>query len=272
MSDLTYSYLLTVNQTKVEKGEVMGWHTAILHLAPHNVSGYNVCPFATAECSAVCLEISGHGGIFGKADTVYLQVRDGRKVKTNSVRRARIARTWAYMERPEVFFRDLVREIRAHIRRAARLGMRPAIRLNGTSDIKWEDVPVTSDGVTYPHIFAMFPEVQFYDYTKIPGRTKLPPNYRLTFSFSGHNLADALAYLSAGGNVAVMFDARTATRGRAADRLPDAWHAFRVIDADVTDLRFLDPRGTVAGLRPKGKAKRLPVGGFKQPGRSEVTA
>jgi len=246
--------LLTTGNPKVAKGEGHGWYTAILHLAPHTLSGHNVCPFATKECAAGCLESAGRGGIYGKSDTQLVTVADGRKIRTNTIRRARIARTLQYFADPDAFLQQLRKEIAAHVRRAAKYGLRAAVRLNGTSDLQWELIR-HSEGWT---LFEMFPDVVFYDYTKIPDRTKLPSNYSLTFSFSGSNLPAAIATLQSGGVVAVVFSTR---KGQP---LPATWNGYKVIDADLTDLRFLDARGSVAGLRAKGKAKKMPVGSFIQ--------
>jgi hypothetical protein len=90
----------------------------------------------------------------------------------------------------------------------------------------------------------MFPDVTFYDYTKIPNRDVANiPNYSLTFSRNEVN--DDVAW-SQSLNVAVVF------RVRKHDALPATWHGRKVIDADLTDLRFLDPVNVVCGLRPKG--------------------
>jgi len=226
-----------------------------MHLAPHTLSGHNVCDYATAICAAACLESAGRGGIFGKADTHYVTVADGRRIRTNTIRRARIARTLRYFDNPEAFLRDLHREIELHEASAERHGLRSAVRLNGTSDVRWENVRFAMDG---RNIFEMFPQVTFYDYTKIPDRKNLPANYSLTFSFSGENLDASLATLASGGNVAVVFAVK---KGHA---LPATWNGYPVIDGDLTDLRFTDPAGHVVGLRAKGKAKKLPAGGFVQ--------
>ena len=39
------------------------------------------------------------------------------------------------------------------------------------------------------------------------------------------------------------------------DALPGTWHGFPVIDGDLHDCRFLDPKGVVVGLRAKGGGK-----------------
>jgi hypothetical protein len=122
--------------------------------------------------------------------------------------------------------------------------------LNGTSDLPWERID--------PSLFALNPDVTFYDYTKIAGRFRgLPANYHLTFSRSETNDRIARSWLILGaGNVAVVFDT---PKGRA---LPSHWNGFPVIDGDTDDLRFLDPKGVVVGLRAKGKARKGDEYGF----------
>jgi len=116
-----------------------------------------------------------------------------------------------------------------------------------TSDLRWEVYPVERDGQSFANIFEAFPDVQFYDYTKIPNRRNIPANYHLTFSLSESNDAQALQAIRAGLSVAVPMWAK---KGEA---LPDTWGGFRAIDGDVTDVRFRDPRGVVVALRAKGR-------------------
>lgn len=124
--------------------------------------------------------------------------------------------------------------------------MRPAVRINGTSDQPQLALEMARE----------FPEVQFYDYTKIPAPWKRTlPNYHLTFSFSGENLADCMAALEHGINVAVVFPTAN---------FPKTWNGYPVINGDKNDLRFLDPNNVVVGLKAKGDAKKLAVGGFVQ--------
>ena len=126
------------------------------------------------------------------------------------------------------------------VARARRLGLKPAVRINGTSDLPW----------LAQELAAAFPNVQFYDYTKHPKPwLRTLPNYHLTFSYSGRNLEDCLEALRHGVNVAVVFTTR---RGEA---LPETWNRFPVKDGDSHDCRFLDPTGVVVGLRAKGMAK-----------------
>jgi hypothetical protein len=111
-------------------------------------------------------------------------------------------------------------------------------RLNGTSDISWEKYVVNGQG---DNIFQLFHMVQFYDYTKVLGRkVKHIPNYHLTFSKADGNDADVAEALLQGMSVVAVYDA-----------IPEG-----VPSADETDLRFLDPRGIMLGLKAKGRAKK----------------
>ena len=231
----------TKAQPKAVKGEDVGVLTAVLHLAPADLAGIGTtCRYATDECRAACLNVSGHGAIgIGALD----DVRTG--AQTNSVQAARIRKTREFFANAHAFVVRLAEEVRAHERRARKLGMVAAVRLNATSDIPWERVA--------PELFAMFPDVRWYDYTKYPRHArpaeKLPVNYSLTMSYSGHNASACLDALARGRNVAAVF---AVPKGAP---LPSVWHGFPVIDGDVNDARFLDPQRCIVGLRAKGRAK-----------------
>lgn len=230
------SSLLTIGNPKTAKGEGYGYLTAVLHLAPARLSGRNVCPGATAGCIAGCLNTAGRGGIAKGGATVDV---DGFALPDNAIQRARIARTrFLYADRAG-FVARLEREIEAHVRRAERHGLKAAVRLNGTSDLWWPAIA--------PGLFERFPTVRFYDYTKVTAyfTRKRPANYDLTLSRGEGRDREARAALLTGERVAVVFD-----------RLPETYLGARVIDGDATDLRFLDPRGVVVGLKAKGRAKR----------------
>lgn len=236
--------LLTYGNIKTEKSVDLGWLTAILHLSPGNLSGYEMCKGRSKGCFSACLNSAGHGGI----GAVF--AANGQLVKGNAVQAARIYRTKLLMEQRAVFALQLVRELEAHIRKANRLHLRPAVRLNGTSDYAWETMPITRNGVEYANAFQAFPEIRFYDYTKIARRmfSPMPSNYSLTFS-RAETLASKIAamqVLENGGNVAVVFD----------KSLPTHWNGYRVIDGTLHDLRFLDGANVIVGLLAKGKGKR----------------
>jgi hypothetical protein len=237
--------LLTVGNPKIAKAAKFGWLTAVLHLSPGSLSGFNVCPKATAGCLAACLNTAGRGGIVaGNGGTLQAhEIAAG--TRTNAIQAARIRRTKAYFADRPAFMAALVADVTKLVKLAAKLGLRPSIRLNGTSDIPWERVPVNGA----PNIMALFPAVQFYDYTKRPNRRDLPANYRLTFSLAEDNDEDARNALFAGMNVAAVF--RTVPTSYAVNGA-----AAVVIDGDEHDLRFLDPAGVIVGLKAKGNAKR----------------
>jgi hypothetical protein len=231
---------------KTDKGRKRGYSTAIMYLAPANLSGYDVCQYRSAGCTAACLNTAGHGGV--GLDAFGL----------NPVQRARIARTRFYFLNRFLFNVQLVREITAHIARAAKRGTIPCVRLNGTSDLPWETLRL-NDGRT---VVETFPTVQFYDYTKHAKRAlanaagEHPSNYALTFSRSETNASDCVDVLAAGGNVAAVLKFCKCKR-TCKHETPTGLEYFGrpVVSGDHDDLRFLDPRGVVIGLKAKGLAR-----------------
>jgi hypothetical protein len=176
----------------------------------------------------------------------------------NRTQLARIRRTrWFFRDR-KAFMAALVHELELFIARADERGLKPALRLNGTSDLRWERFGCIRDGKRYRNIFEAFPELTCYDYTKVPRRVasllrmgrEWPSNYSLTFSRSEENETQCAEELQNGVNVAVVFDTK---KGEA---LPPLWtigaNTYQVIDGDVNDLRFTDPAGVIIGLRAKG--------------------
>jgi hypothetical protein len=225
--------LLCVNSdSKTIKGVKYGFLTGILYLAPNIISGYQVCPRATAGCIAACLNTSGRG--------IYEKTQNGR-----------IKKTKMFFENRAMFMETLHNDILALLRKAAREGLTPTVRLNGTSDIPWEKISYERNGVHYRSIIHAFPVLQFYDYTKIPTRHSVEkiPNYHLTFSLAENNDAAAQFALASGMNVAVVFNIKRT------DKKPKKWANYPVIDGDLDDLRFIGKGGKIIGLSAKGKAR-----------------
>jgi hypothetical protein len=224
--------LLSTANPKIQKGTKLGYLSFILHLAPADLSGKNTCPKATAGCKAACLNTAGRGGMFRKGEN------------TNMIQKARIRKTVEFFFNREMFFVDLVGDIIKAVKFAEKQGLTPVIRLNGTSDISWEKYGIEEhDG---KNIFELFPDVQFYDYTKVLGRkVSAYKNYHLTFSKADGNDADVAKAIEQGYNIAAVFD-----------EMPAEYMGLPVINADETDLRFLDPKGCIAGLKAKGRAKK----------------
>jgi hypothetical protein len=212
---------------------------------------------ATTGCAAACLNTAGRGGLFSGVKTgtwsgedVVNAIKSG--VISNKIQEARIKRTLMFFSQRELFMNQLVKEITAAIKLAKKHNLIPVFRLNGTSDIRWETVKVGN----FPNIMAMFPDVTFYDYTKIPNRRGLPQNYHLTFSLADGNDDLARRAIENGMNVAVVFAGKT---------LPETFMGLPVINGDETDLRFLDPKRVIVGLKAKGKAKRDTTGFVRHP-------
>jgi len=230
------------NNAKTIKGDGE-YETAIMYLAPFTMGGSNVCPMAEqAGCVKGCLNTAGRGAY-------------------NNVQQARIAKTKRYLASRTAFMADLVTDLERFVAYCKRKGVKPAVRLNGTSDIQWEVAHYASRGDARGSVFELFPEVQFYDYTKVYKRAyrQLPANYALTLSYSAANPAYAEVVTKAahetGANLAIVYRTKE-LRDYFVGKLVQYGDACRdVIDGDETDMRFLDPKGVIVGLYAKGKAK-----------------
>lgn len=236
----TKNLLAVSTDAKTVKGQDKGVLTGILYFAPHTISGFQVCPKASPECRAACLYTAGRG--------VYTKVQQARINKTK----------WFFTER-DTFMARLVENIEALEKKAKKNKMTPAVRLNGTSDIAWEKFACVYNGKSYRNVMEAFPNVQFYDYTKVIGRKAAIalPNYHLTFSLSEENDSDAIKAIAQGYNVAVVMNLK-----KSQDK-PQVWGGFPVINGDETDIRFRDAKGGhIVALTAKGDARKMAVGGF----------
>ena len=213
--------LLSTNNAKTIKGEKLGYITYILYMSPFtaNSKGINVCSHASKGCADSCLVGSGFGGM-------YTSVKQGRIDKTEYFLRDRV--TFLHQVKDEIAKAIKKNEGKAIV----------TIRLNGTSDLPYEKYKVFEG----KNIFEVYPDVQFYDYTKNYLRfdKELPKNYHLTFSRSETNNDKAMELLERGFNVAMVFD-----------KLPTEYLGFKVINADEDDLRFLDEKNVICGLKYK---------------------
>ena len=247
------SSLLTApaSNPKVEKNGKVGVLTAVLHLTPWKGAGaltlngravtLNTCAAATEGCIRACLHMNGN--------PAYLPAKES----------ARRVRTRAYYAEREAFMMTLVAEVAALARKAAREGFQPGIRLNGTSDVPFERVPVTVNGRAFSNIMEAFPGVEFYDYTKVAkravafGEGRLPENYHMTFSRSGLNDSDVERVLTAGGNVAAVFTPEVADRILKAGliRLTRNGPAVPAVNGDEHDFRPVDGAGVAVILAEK---------------------
>jgi len=233
--------LLSTTNAKTVKGEKLGYTTYIMYLSPHtqNSKGINLCSHASKGCAKACL--------FGSGAARFENVQDGKRNKTEY-----------YLQDRTNFMLQLVKEItKAEKLHKAIEGEKQykkngtdvlryknfAIRLNGTADIPFEKIKIEG-GL---NIFEMFPNVTFYDYTKNPTRfnKEQPSNYHLTFSRSEDNDIEVDKVLAKGGNVAIVFGVKNV------NDLPTTYKGYKVINGDETDLRFLDEKNVVIGLKYK---------------------
>jgi hypothetical protein len=212
---------LLATNTKLEKGASYGWRTLGLSLSPAGKSGKQFCPHRSEGCEAACLDESGMG--------IFQNVQD-----------ARLAKSRYFIDKRNDFLAQFNRELHNVERWSRKKEIPVAVRPNVLSDLPWH---MLID-------MARFPSIQFYDYTPNLDRMmqflrgELPKNYHLTFSRKENNQHKVHAVLAAGGNVAVAFN-----------RLPETYLGLPVIDGDQSDLRFLDPKGVIVGLKAKGKGK-----------------
>ena len=218
--------LLSVNSNpKIDKSNKVSekYWSCIMHLRPVSTK---ICPYQDiAGCKSACLNTAGLGGVYP------------------SIQKARQKKTDLFLDDRDEFMKVLVKDIHTFVRACNRKDKRPAIRLNGTSDIQWEYIEI--DG--YANIFEMFPEIQFYDYTKIPTRkVEHIANYHLTWSYSEANKKYAERFNEVSNNKAVVFNGI----------LPSMFKGLKVIDGDTHDMRFLDEPNSVVGLKAKGKARQ----------------
>jgi hypothetical protein len=228
---------------KTVKGQKLGYITAVLYMAPYKLSGINLCAMAEiAGCIHACLNTAGN--------PAYAKTKE-----TGRLNKARY-----FIENEIEFMQQMAREIFREYNKAIDKGFNFIVRPNGTTDIRWENINVTVDAKLskkinkpvgiYQNIMALFPEIQFYDYTKISNRKDIPVNYDITFSYSG-----ILKYqpfvdqaIKNGLRVAVVF--------RDKNKIPTTFKGLPVVSGDDSDLRPLDPQGVIVALYAKGKAKK----------------
>ena len=220
--------------SKLVKNKKINVDTWSLSLAHSDLSGYNVCPMANkinskdlnsklSNCSSCCVAANGMAQVFA------------------SVLEARIKKTIAFKEDTDNFMDALVIEVAKAIMESQLKGNIPTFRLNTYSDIRWELIKI--DGY---NIFELFPNITFYDYTKIPNR-RVPKNYELTYSYWG-NLEHLQIALNNDKNVAIVFE-----------ELPKTFLNRKVVNGDLNDLRTIDNDGknVIVGLKFKGSKAKL---------------
>lgn len=204
-----------------------------LYLSPGKMSGYEVCPGRNKECTKFCLNKSGRNrGCF----------------KNNRINNSRIKKTRLIFENREFTTRWMIEEIKSGIEKAKRIGYNFSIRLNNTSDISPEDFYIIENG-TKLNILQIFPDVTFYDYTKVAERIELLKkykNYDLTYSYNGYNLNTCKTMLKNNIRVAMVFK-----------KVPDYYIGYKVINGDNYDMRYNDDPNIIIGLKYKKVGVKL---------------
>ena len=226
---------------KANKNITIGYNTYFLSLAHSDISGYNVCAYANklkakennknkSFCSSVCVGYNGFAQIY------------------KNVMKARIKKTKLFFKDQNLFIEYLIKDIEKAITQSIKKGLVPTFRLNAYSDIKYENIKINYNNKEYSNIFEIFPDIKFYDYTKIPNR-KTPKNYELTYSFWGNK--NHLNKEINNKNVAIVFD-----------KLPTKYKNKTVINGDKNDLRLKDNDGSnvIVGLKFKGSKQALKDG------------
>jgi hypothetical protein len=232
MESAKYSFIGNLiragGDAKTVKGNGSGYLTAIMYMTPYKTLGRNLCPMAeTAGCLDGCLNTAGRGAM-------------------NSVQKGRARKAEWFIKDQAGFMAQLIKDCIRFVAYCDKRGIKPAIRLNGTTDVRWE--LIKHDGL---NLFEIFPEIMFYDYTKIANRPLDIPNYKLTFSYSEASAAykkQCDIALKRGMNIAVVF--------RDKESIPESFLGLPTIDGDKTDLRFLDPLQSIVALYAKGKARK----------------
>lgn len=221
------SYLGMVNSSsKLAKGDKLGVKTYGIYLAAADSSGFNVCSHHTSGCKSACL------------------VNSGRSKIDKRIPKARIAKTKFYFEQPERFGNIVRKEINNASKLAAKKNYDFMIRINLTSDLN----PTSYAGI---NLLEEYSHLKFYDYSKSPSRIELLKtyqNYHLTFSFDGFEKTwkTCEKFLEAGGNVSVVFY----------PQIPKTFRGYKVINGDISDVRMLDEKSCVVGLKYKKNKRR----------------
>lgn len=226
---------------KIKKNITENYNTYSLNFAHSDLSGFNVCPKANklteqeqnknkSNCSQCCVGFNGFASIY------------------ESVMESRIKKTLSYFLDKDSFYESLIFEIKKAIKESEKLGLKPSFRLNAYSDIRHENNIIKDN----KNIFDLFPNVDFYDYTKLLNR-KTPSNYQLTFSHHNSDFIETTKALESGLNVAMVFE-------KLPKRINVNNKTYWVLDGDKTDLRLdekFNGKNVIVGLKFKGSKAKL---------------
>jgi hypothetical protein len=229
------SYIGNLNHSsKHEKAYKYDELVYTIYLAPAKLSGYEVCPMRSEECTRLCLNESGHNRI---------------DIHQNRINISRIKKTKLFFENRDFFVRWMFEEIKLGEIKAKKLNYKFSVRLNNTSDISPESFYIDINGKKI-NVLQYFQHIQFYDYTKVANRfdlTKKYKNYDLTFSYSGTNMVECLNMLNKKVRVAMVFNT-----------IPEMYLNYKVVPGDDYDMRYYDEKNIIVGLKYKKVRNKLP--------------
>ena len=230
--DFGFADLITAPDANSKLSKSEGYRNIGVSLTPSTVGVLDNCPNSTPKCRSACLAFTGR-----------IEMESG---KGGVITRSRIGRTKLLAENSQLFADILYTQLLREDRKAKRDGLNVAFRPDVLSDRFWH--------LENPWIFQAFPNWEVYGYTKSVLKVQqfidgeLPKNYHITFSWSEQaNPVYVRTILQSGVNVAVPFYDRQTLKGC----LADTFLGFPVVDGDKSDLRFLDPKGVIVGLRAK---------------------
>ena len=247
--------LLTTSQSKIDKNEL---YSAILHLSPSDLSGVDFCPNSN-NCRKLCLFYSGN------------------KMYHDTKFKARLRKSNMFNSDKFKFMHSILINI-CHLY-AKNLYQPMNLRLNGTSDIQFLDIPIninltlsnwlynryniSINSGLYKSIYFLILDnklsIRSYDYTKILTPNKiyksLDCNYHLTMSYDGKKQDDkntkaCKLAIQKNINIAACFQ-----HVKKSELFKPSYNLynqdFETIDGDLGDERWRDAKNKIVCLRYK---------------------
>ena len=234
------SYILTTENFKIRKSELNGkGYRSLVH---HRSPAIEAIPFGAEQ-----------SGCTNFTDACFLDcIASGTgRLRFNLSLLARVRRTLWLERSPETYCDAIIKELIKHTESAWDDGLEVCLRNDGTTDLGFE-------GGLYPILsFCQSIGLRTYDYTKNPERMRdfskgLLGSHHLTFSLSDapSSEPDAIEFLDAGSNVAVVFQGEFYDGHFAlSDGKPR-----ELVNGDEHDLTFLhsSDAGRIIHLKAKG--------------------
>lgn len=217
--------IFTIQNTKLQKSEHFGYKSVGLSLLPHRLADEKVdlCGGrSTSLCREFCINTSGHQSMS--------KIQEFRKKKTLE-----------FLKDRKRFLEKCSIELNYLEELANDQGLKLTCRMNMFTDVDYYKYKI--DGKS---IYEKHPTIQFIEYTKHYNKLSYLPNLHITYSYDKEYHEEALNVLKRGDNLSVIFP----------DILPNEWNGYRVINGDTHDLRFLDPKNVVVGLKYKNSMKK----------------